>query len=33
LPVPNAGKEWEDHLQIEKLVEKIRKIESGITQL
>jgi hypothetical protein len=31
LPAPNAGKEWENYLEIEKLVEKIRKIESGIT--
>jgi len=30
LPVPNADKEWEHHLQIEKLVEKIRKIESDM---
>jgi hypothetical protein len=33
LPVPNDAKEMEDHKKIEKLVEKIRKIESGITQL
>jgi hypothetical protein len=31
LPAPHADKEWESHLKIEKLVEKIRKIESGIT--
>jgi len=28
---PNASKEWEIHLEIEKLLEKISKIESGIT--
>ncbi|GFG32224.1 hypothetical protein Cfor_02037 [Coptotermes formosanus] len=30
LPAPHADKEWESHLKIEKLVEKIRKIESDM---
>jgi hypothetical protein len=28
---PNASKEWESHLEIVKLLEKISRIESGIT--
>jgi hypothetical protein len=27
----NASKEWESHLEIEKLLEKINRIESGTT--
>jgi hypothetical protein len=29
--VAAASKEWETHLEIEKLLEKISRIESGIT--
>ncbi|XP_023727954.1 actin-histidine N-methyltransferase isoform X3 [Cryptotermes secundus] len=30
LPTPNASKEWEIHLEIEKLLEKINKLESDM---